>query len=126
VAWRVVSADGHPIHGAFQFSVGKRTVVDSEVVDRAFGAGGDRRDEVIAAVLRAISYGAVLVVAGAVLVGTRLGRADEPSPVSRRLGVLAGVGGVGVVVPSAGAGIAGHRARLGIGDRGRSPRSIVG
>lgn len=92
VAWRVVSADGHPIHGAFQFSVGKRTVVDSEVVDRAFGAGGDRRDEVIAAVLRAISYGAVLVVAGAVLVGTRLGRADEPSPVSRRLGVLAGVG----------------------------------
>jgi copper transport protein len=92
VAWRVVSADGHPIHGAFQFSVGTRATIDPDLADRAFGASGDRRDEVLGAVFRGVSYLAALVVSGAVLVGTRLRRSHDPSPVSHRLGALAGVG----------------------------------
>ena len=101
VAWRVVSADGHPIHGAFQFSVGTRAVVDPALVDRAFGASGDRRDEVLGAVFRAVAYLAALVVSGAVLVGARLRRSHEPSPVSHRLGALAAMGvlALGLQVP---------------------------
>jgi copper transport protein len=98
VAWRVVSADGHPIHGAFQFSVGTRAVIDPTLADRAFGASGDRRDEVLGAVFRGVAYLATLVVSGAVLVGTRLRRSDEPSPVSHRLGALAAVGVVAVAL----------------------------
>jgi len=98
VAWRVVSADGHPIHGAFQFSVGTRTDVDPALADRAFGASGDRRDEVTAAVLRGVAYLAALVVAGSVLVGTWLRTPGEPSPVTHRVGLLAGAGVVALVL----------------------------
>lgn len=98
VAWRVVSADGHPIHGAFQFSVGTRATVDPDLAERAFGASGDRRDEVLGAVFRGLSYLAALVVSGAVLVGTRLRRPHEPSPVSHRLGALAGPGVVALAL----------------------------
>src|SRR4051794_16886977 len=31
VAWRVVSADGHPVRGAYSFSVGEKTAVGSGV-----------------------------------------------------------------------------------------------
>ncbi len=97
VAWRVVSADGHPIHGAFQFSVGQATAVDPSVAEEAFAAS-DRRDEILAAGFRAIAYLAVLMTAGMVLVGARLRREDEPSPVSPRLAIAATVGAVALVL----------------------------
>jgi copper transport protein len=97
VAWRVVSADGHPVHGAFQFFVGSRTSLDSSLADRAFGASADRRDEVAGAVLRFVSTLCALAVAGAVLVGYALRRDGDPSPVGRVVAVLAGLGAVAVV-----------------------------
>jgi copper transport protein len=98
VAWRVVSADGHPINGAFQFSVGIRTQVDADVVDNAFGGGSDSRDRQAGNVLRGIAYVCTLVVSGATLVGARLRRSADPSPVGRWLAVVAGLGVVALVL----------------------------
>ncbi|CAN5798616.1 copper resistance protein CopC [soil metagenome] len=92
VAWRAVSADGHPVRGAFGFSVGERTAVRSGLADEAFQGSSDRRDDVVAAVLRGLTYLAVLGASGAVLIGSALRRHDEASPVTRLVGGLAGLG----------------------------------
>ena len=91
VAWRVLSADGHPVRGSFQFYVGGRTNLDTGLADKAFQASGDDRDEVLGAVLRVLSLIGSLGAAGAVLVGGWLGRDDEPSPVTRLVATLASV-----------------------------------
>lgn len=98
VAWRVVSADGHPINGAFQFSVGMRTQVDADVVDSAFGAGSDSRDRQFGNFLRAVAYACTLIAAGATAVGARLRRPDEPSPVTRWVAALAGIGCLAILL----------------------------
>lgn len=89
VAWRVLSADGHPVRGSFQFYVGGRTALDAGLADQAFQASGDDRDEVVGAFLRILSMVGALGAAGAVLVGGWLRRDDEPSPVTRLVAVLA-------------------------------------
>jgi copper transport protein len=83
VAWRAVSADGHPIRGAFTFSVGQRTSVDSGLAEGAFGSTDDRVLEVLGAVARLFAYVGTLGGCGAVLIGSLLRRADEPTPVGR-------------------------------------------
>ena len=98
VAWRVVSADGHPVHGAFSFSVGTRTDVSDDVVDRAFADSADGRDERLGALLRALAYVAILASAGAVWVGSALRRDHEPTPVGRWVTALAGLGLLAVVL----------------------------
>lgn len=95
VAWRAVSEDGHPINGAFAFSVGVRTEVGSAVLDGAFAASADGRDEWAGRMLRALTYVAVLGVAGAVIVGFALRDDDDPSPITRPLGGLAAIGLLG-------------------------------
>ncbi|MCU1499703.1 MAG: Copper resistance protein CopC [Acidimicrobiales bacterium] len=92
VAWRVVSADGHPVRGAFSFSVGQRTEVRSGLAGEAFEGSADSRDDVVGAVLRGVAYLAVLGASGAVLVGAALRRSDEASPVTRLVGWLSGLG----------------------------------
>lgn len=94
VAWRVVSADGHPVHGGFSFSVGTRTTLDAGVAGQAFASSADRRDEVVGAVLRGLAYLAVLGAAGATLVGAALRHDRDLSPVGR---VVAGLSGLGLV-----------------------------
>lgn len=94
VSWRAISADGHPIRGSFTFSVGQRTTIDPDVADDAFAGSADRRDEVAGAVLRILTYLAVLGASGAVLVGAGLHRRDEPMPVTR---LVSGVALVGVL-----------------------------
>jgi copper transport protein len=98
VAWRVVSADGHPVRGAFTFSVGTRTAVSDDVVARAFAGSADGRDERLGAVLRALAYIAILASAGAVWVGAALRRDHEPTPVGRWVTVLGGVGLLAVLL----------------------------
>lgn len=98
VSWRVISADGHPIRGSFTFSVGQRTAIASDVGEGAFGGSADRRDEVVAAVLRMVTYIAVLGAAGAVLVGAGLRRPDEPMPVTRLVTAVAGAGVVALLL----------------------------
>lgn len=92
VAWRVVSADGHPVSGAFRFSIGVRSDVGDEIAGRAFAGAADSRDERIGRLLRALTYVSVLGVAGAVLVGGGLRRDDDPTPVNRIVASLAALG----------------------------------
>jgi copper transport protein len=67
VTWRVVSADGHPIKGAFVFTVGEAEAVDDEVVARLFAGGDDTAVAVAAAVTRAVGYAGTLLAAGAAI-----------------------------------------------------------
>ncbi len=92
VSWRVVSADGHPVRGAFTFSIGEQSTIGSDVASGAFGRGDDRTYEQAAAVLRVLAYLATLVAAGLVLVGGALRTDDGPSPVTGRVAALLGIG----------------------------------
>lgn len=91
VSWRVVSADGHPVHGAFQFFVGSRTLLDPGLADKAFAASADRRDEIVGAVVRGLAYLGTLLACGAVLVGGLLHRDGDPPPVNRVTASAAGL-----------------------------------
>ncbi|MEU6100159.1 copper resistance CopC/CopD family protein [Streptomyces flaveolus] len=76
VAWRVVSADGHPVSGAFTFSVGKPSATTAAV------AAGPTEDPLTAVLHRIARYLAYL--AAALLVGTAafvaLCRPPDPAP----------------------------------------------
>lgn len=97
VAWRVISADGHPVRGAFSFSVGQQTELRDDLADEAFAGAADGRDEWAGRILRTLTYIAVLGTAGAVLVGTGLRRHDDPPAVGRGVATLA-LAGLGALV----------------------------
>ncbi|MER7188524.1 copper resistance CopC/CopD family protein [Streptomyces flaveolus] len=81
VAWRVVSADSHPVSGAFTFSVGKPSATTAAV------AAGPTEDPLTATLHRIARYLAYL--AAALLVGTAafvaLCRPPDPAPLRRPL-----------------------------------------
>ncbi|MCG8970851.1 copper resistance protein CopC [Streptomyces sp. CL12-4] len=81
VAWRVVSADSHPVSGAFTFSVGKPSATTAAV------AAGPTEDPLTAVLHRIARYLAYL--AAALLVGTAafvaLCRPPDPAPLRRPL-----------------------------------------
>ena len=110
VAWRAVSADGHPIRGAFTFSVGQRSAVSGGIAEGAFGSTDDRTLEVTGAVARFVAYLGTLGACGAVLVGTRLRRNDEPTPVGRAvaMGLGAALVALGVQLVTLGALVTGE------------------
>ena len=91
VAWRVVSADGHPVRGSFTFSYGQETAVGKGVADRAFGSGNDRAYEQLDAIVRALAYIGALGTAGFVLVGGALRKEGDPSPVGKGTTIAASV-----------------------------------
>ncbi len=64
VTFRVVSADGHPIKGAYVFSVGAEAGVDDSVFASVFSADADRPFAVLGALLRFASYAIAFVLAG--------------------------------------------------------------
>lgn len=105
VAWRAVSADGHPVRGSYTFSVGEETAIADGVVNGAFGSGNDRAYEVADAIARAIAYLGVLGASGYVLIGSALRRREDPSPVGRPTTIAACValGAILVQVPLQGA-----------------------
>lgn len=74
VTWRAVSADGHPIRGAFVFTVGGVAAAsDSLVADLLSGDGG--LVALVQRVATSLTYAAVLLLVGALLAGRVLGRA---------------------------------------------------
>ncbi|MFB7086112.1 copper resistance CopC/CopD family protein [Streptomyces sp. NPDC056296] len=81
VAWRVVSADSHPVSGAFTFSVGKPSVTTASVDT------GPTEDPLTAALHKIARYLAYL--AAALLIGTAafvaLCRPPDPAPLRRPL-----------------------------------------
>ncbi|WP_053752746.1 copper resistance CopC/CopD family protein [Streptomyces sp. MMG1533] len=81
VAWRVVSADSHPVSGAFTFSVGKASVTTATV------GTGPVEDPATASLYKIARYLAYL--AAALLIGTAVFmtacRPPDPTPLGRLL-----------------------------------------
>jgi copper transport protein len=63
-AWRVVSGDGHPIAGAFVFSVGVDEGLDADTVLAIAGSSGNGRWSDAAGVLRWLTFAGALVALG--------------------------------------------------------------
>lgn len=100
VAWRVVSADSHPINGAFTFGVGEAAAtLDPGVVDALVGTGGEGPWRVGATVARLLGYGGTLVATGLVLfLATVHDRGPERARLRRLVRVAAAVGAAGLVL----------------------------
>jgi copper transport protein len=108
VAWRVVSADSHPVHGAFSFQVGKGSgAADQALVNRLLAAdGGDPVVGAVLAVLRFLAFAAMAVTVGALAFSSFIwpaGMIDERGRrlllVSAAIGAGASVAAIGVQVP---------------------------
>lgn len=67
VTWRVTSADSHPVHGAFTFSVGAKSAGGEEaaLAQKLLASGGDSTTVgAIYAVLRFVAFAALVVLVG--------------------------------------------------------------
>ena len=65
VAWRALSADSHPVHGAFVFTVGDATP-DEALIGEILSGSSDAGLERIAAIIRFLQYAAGFLAAGGV------------------------------------------------------------
>ena len=92
VAWSVVSADSHPIHGAFVFSVGAPSAGAGDLLDDLDDAGTDgSAGQVWVGVGRFASYTGIAVLVGSLAMSALL----APTTLrTRRVGRLAAVGAV--------------------------------
>ena len=99
IAWRVVSADGHPVSGTIDFSVGGAAVpVAAAEVDEAPAAWGPAlwRAPMIPALLRGLAVGALMTLAGLLGFISYAPRRDGGTPahssrLAARLAVVAAV-----------------------------------
>ena len=66
VSWRALSADAHPVHGAFVFNVGEATA-DDAVISQILKGSSDTGFQTAATILRFLQYAAALLAAGGVL-----------------------------------------------------------
>ena len=99
VTWRVISADSHPIHGGFVFSIGSPSHLRNGLLDSLLDQQGEQSWQAVAAALRGISYVGLLLAAGRLdrpgLVRTRARPGRQPRrssprpPASAPLAVLA-------------------------------------
>ncbi|MFM7536945.1 MAG: copper resistance protein CopC [Acidimicrobiales bacterium] len=102
LSWRVVSADGHPVDGASSFGVAVASVARPPTPS----FGGDRTVGVVAGAVRAVGFGAALVLLGlfaaaswwwpGLLTGVRARRSGL---VAAALNTLFGLASIGVQVP---------------------------
>ena len=105
VSWRVVSADGHPVRGAFTFRVGG--VGDQTVVGRLAEQllVSDTEVPVVgaaAAVLRTLTFAAMAILIGATTLAT-FGRRERPPSLRTRSTIrgataVAGLSGLGLLL----------------------------
>ena len=95
VTYRVSSADGHPVNGAFVFSVGAEAGAADALLGQVFSSDADRPFAIVAALARWLTYAGVLLVAGMALTVAWL--RDQDLSVGDRLRWLARVGGWVVV-----------------------------
>jgi copper transport protein len=89
VAWRAVSADGHPVHGAFTFRVAGGEAASPALIAKLLSqGGGDSSVGAALAVARAVAFIAVAVLIGGLLHSN--GR-NESTPRTRRVLLVAGI-----------------------------------
>ena len=103
--YRVTSADGHLIRGAFPFQVGDGAAVDDATLAAIFSGDGDGVVAVVAGIARAAGYTGALVLGGALLwsvVVARGARRDERERGDEwaRRGALATAGAAAVAIPA--------------------------
>lgn len=82
-SYRVISADGHVIRGAFVFSIGTADPVDDETLAALF-SGGDWLLALVAGILRALTYAGALVAGGAAMWSLRIADGDDERTKARR------------------------------------------
>jgi copper transport protein len=88
--WRAVSADGHPISGAFVFHIGQPGAeVDESLLESLLGGSRAQITSALAGVARWVTYVASLVVIGVFAFGTRIETTDAGT---RWLRVLSWIG----------------------------------
>ena len=88
VTWRVVSADSHPVHGAFTFQIGargSRTALRGEAASLLARGQGSRAVGVVFGIDRALGFLALAVVIGGTLLLTLAWRAGAAELRVRRL-----------------------------------------
>ena len=97
VAWNVVSADSHPVNGAFTFVVGAGAAATDEQVASLLALPSDKAWRVAAGVGRFLSYAGLLLAAGGIVFLTvvdrrrpskRVAKLVVGAAVDRRLGLL--------------------------------------
>ena len=114
VTWRVVSADSHPIGGAFTFGVGDGAVLPNTSQFLA-ESGASRTVGVALGAARALQFASLFVLVGVIAIARMRWTAGFVEVASRR--VLVGAGGIAVVSALAGIGLQGANPRGGaIGD----------
>lgn len=87
VTWRVLSADSHPVAGAFAFTVGAGQAVDDDLVAALFGGQGGLASGVLGGLLRGLGYAGTLLAGGALIFGVAVARRDDDRDRARRLGI---------------------------------------
>lgn len=102
VTWRAVSEDGHPIRGAFVYTVGEGQV-DEDLLARLFSGDSEALVEAVAAVVRGAAYLGTLVAGGALLFLVRAA-AGQPAEQDRtrrwvRLGAALGLAATVLGIP---------------------------
>ena len=149
VTWRVISADSHPVHGAFTFQVGaggSAAATQREAAGLLNAQQGSRTVGIVFGVDRAVGYMSIAVLVGAGLLLTRAWPDGLDDPAVRRLvwafylvGIITTAGAVllqgayGAALPLASAGQAdggvvgaGHPVRQAVPDPGRHPGGRIG
>lgn len=92
VTWRAVSEDGHPIRGAFVFTVGGAAQASDTLVADLFSGDGGAAVGLVQRLATAATYAAVLFAVGALLTAGVLGRAaTERSAAWVRRAAIAGI-----------------------------------
>jgi copper transport protein len=88
VTWRVTSADSHPIHGAFTFTVGsaKEATADAALVEKLLSSGGgDTTVGAIYAVIRFAAFTALILLVGGLAFVALFWPAGAAQPRPRRM-----------------------------------------
>jgi copper transport protein len=98
VTYRVISQDGHPITGAFTFTVGDAAGATDETVAGLLGSEDDQLWDILGGVARALAYGGTLLAAGvAVFAVSAHDGGPEKRALRRLIGTGAAVGALGVL-----------------------------
>ena len=85
VVWRVISADSHPVHGAFTFSIGSGSISTATAAHLLAKNGGSRAVGVVYGVVRALAYVAVAVLIGGTMLVVGAWPAGRRRRTARRL-----------------------------------------
>lgn len=109
-AYRVVSADSHPITGTITFTVGDAQALDAEAVAAIAGPGAGPLGTV-GSVLRGIGYVGTLLAAGAVMFAAVVARGPADRRRAERVGrpaAMVGAGAVALHLPVQAAAVSGY------------------